>query len=323
MKQVKQLCYEQLKNMTTEAIKETIEPEDTDLETGLNAVLSELIGKTGESQCELQSSPTDSKSKSISKREECQRNTEFVDKHSPLKKVATGSNTVSSKTVRVESGTSVKEIVIRVSDVSGSESEDEVKRGKAEQYSDSQLDAGCAKPSLTTSAMDPEEIDRKVSSRATSVGTEEDKIEIHAEMASDETDLELGGQRGFRARSLSEESGSGDDLSDAEDRWDLGIPEAAILLEMELRKRALESELRRTSIQSSDEHEGSRAGTHSSSDQDMDSAFRASVAACCKESESWDEPTEGGRLDKAQLLELKLRQKALQSLLSKRKTSQS
>ena len=322
MKQVKQLCYEQLKNMTTAAIRETIEPEDADLETGLNAVLSELIGKSKESRGKLQdSSTTDSE---ISRTEESRHSTEPVDKYSPSEELTTGSSTCTppAKTLpQAESGTPVKEIVIRVSDISGSESEDEAEKGKGRQHSCSQPDAECVKSSLSVLATGPEAADKSPMEVSSSATTEaEDEIEIHAvETAFDETDLELGSQRGLRAGNSSREnleSDSADDLSEAEDNWDSSIPEAAVLLEMELRKRALESELRRTSSH----------GSHEQQDTSTDSALHASVAACCENSgnvDLWDEPGEGDGLDKAQLLELKLRQKALQSLLAKRKQSQS
>lgn len=312
MKQVKQLCYEQLKNMTIAAIKETIEPEDTDLETGLNTVLSELIGKTRESRGILQGSLADSETSRGDSAEKC----------SPSSgEVTAGSSVPPTKTVPpAKSGTCtpVKEIVIRVSDVSGSESEDEMKRGKGgRRHSCSQLDADHAK-SVLALGLEASDNPMELSSSAAAAIETEDEIEIHAvDTTIDETGFEFGSQRGVHAGNLSGENpqSDSDGLSEAEDDWDSSIPEAAVLLEMELRKRALESELRRT-------------GTHGSSEQDTgtDSALHASVAACCENSgimDSWDDPTEGDGLDKAQLLELKLRQKALQSLLAKRKQSQS
>ena len=116
--------------------------------------------------------------------------------------------------------------------------------------------------------------------------------------------------------------------SATEECWDGGyavnVPEAAHLLEMELRRRALESELKRTNsqqMQHGDNKAPERAGLQRKQiSEDMDRGTEdvslevgSAVRGCVGSGGTVDE---GGRM-----LELKLRERALQSMLARRERS--
>ena len=117
--------------------------------------------------------------------------------------------------------------------------------------------------------------------------------------------------------------------SATEEYWDGGyavnVPEAAHLLEMELRRRALESELKRTNsqqMQLGDDKALERTGLQQKqisenvdrgTEEDVSSEVGSAVRGCVGS---------GGTVDEdGRVLELKLRERALQSMLARRERS--
>lgn len=193
----------------------------------------------------------------------------------------------SSSPPKVASESGVKDFVIRISDVSGDEG------------------------SMVTS---PQKVDQAQSSPTVlscgTNGTEE-------RCATVDSDCGQGNEK-----ILSE-------TSSTEECWDGGyavnVPQAARLLEMELRRRALESELKRTNSQQmrhSEDKALERTGLKQKQnsedmdrgpEEDVSSKVGSAVRECVVSGGSVDE---GGRM-----LELKLRERALQSMLARREHS--
>lgn len=265
MKQVKRLCYDQLKSMDAGEVKQTIQPPVSDWDRGADAALMELL-----------------EHEAASPRPEEEQQTVG---HVP--------ESCSSPRATPEQG--VKDFVIHISDVSGEEGTRET-------------------------SPNPQEKDQ--ASTAPSCGTS--KIEETCTTVVDSD----GGQENLKVSSES---------SATEECWDGGyavdVPEAAHLLEMELRRRALESELRRANSQqmrhSEDkplESELSRTGLQSCEDMDTGTTEDVSseVGSAVREGGGGvDEGVGcGGAVDVGgKVLELKLRERALQSMLARRDRS--
>ena len=297
-KQIKQLCYEQLKNMSREDIRTAIHREDgSEMETSLNSMLVDLLGQDTPKGEDRESSPNESspQSKSGEVRESSPNESSPQSKSGEVRESSPNESSPQSKSGEVslshentweggdetaaESGGKVtdpqmEEFVIRVSDVSDDERDS----------------------SPLESAVDPS-CDKRDSDAALE---SEDRLELTVRATGDDIDRELCGRDVNKLCSSTESDkyerechgNNRDSSSDLDDDDDIvGVPETARLLEMELRKRALESELRRSGTERKEEV--------------------VPITDTMMEEES---------VDKGTLLELKLRQRALQALLVKKKT---
>ena len=261
MKQVKRLCYDQLKSMDADEVKQTIQPPISDWDRGVDAALMELL---------------EHKAPSPRSKEDEEQQTVVPETCSPP---------------RATSEHGMKDFMIHISDVSGDEGSRET-------------------------STNPQERDQ--ASTATSCETSKIEETCAAVVDSD------GGQENLKVSSES---------SATEECWDGGnavdVPEAAHLLEMELRRRALESELRRANSQQMRhsevkplESELRRAGLQqkqSCEDMDTDTAEDVSseVGSAVREGVG-----HGGGVDVGgKVLELKLRERALQSMLARDRSS--
>lgn len=320
MKQVKQLCYEQLKHMPVEEVKETIQPETSqDLEADLNSILAELLGKELQQEENRPSSYSRSRSTSVGKEDE--------------RKGSDGSETsggllMESPPLLKENEPDVREFVIRVSDVSEDEGKGggggrrrEGMRGKQHCLPDQE----CAE---SFSAVLPGRSGRPPQGSVAERVDTEDEIELNAKLSGDQIDRELcetSGERptpGEADNNKGSQSNSDRESSSVEGDWDLSyppeVPESARLLEMELRKKALESELKRAGLQQApqESQDQSRCVSHVG-----DTREQVMVPERRVEDEISDVDVEGA-VDESRELELKLRQRALQSLLAKRKQTE-
>ena len=238
MKQVKRLCYDQLKGMDADEVRQTIQPPPSDWDGGVDTALIDLL----EYEAPSQTTPEPRK-------DEEKQPVDHVPENSGPPKAAS------------ESG--VKDFVIQISDVSGDEGSMET----------SPLESSPTVPSNRT--------EERCATVDSDCGQENEKV-------------------------LSESSAT-------EECWDGGyavnVPEAARLLEMELRRRALESELKRTNSQQMQNSEDMDRGA----EEDVSSEVGSAVRGCVGSGGTVDE---GGRM-----LELKLRERALQSMLARRERS--
>lgn len=299
MKQVKQLCFEQLKMMDPSQISAIIQARSSQEPTCASTFAVAPLRKVGKDSPKQKSnvklSPqhyepkflgTDHSSESGSDVISSPQDTSSLKCKSSDKPVDNISNT------SLKSPTRVDEFIISVSDVS--DEDDSIVVGEM---------------TLNQDSMELHSTDH----------------DRHNKSFESESDASL------------ELDNEGGDLSD--------VPEAAQLLEMELRRRALESELKRvgrsTNVveKSSVEHNlgsvhveeqselksgASKDSTHSRSSgtdaSDEEGTYNEVVDYSGQQENSGDDE-EVIEVDFGTLLEMKLRQKALQSLLTKHKTS--
>lgn len=253
MKQVKRLCYEQLKNLDADELRQTIQLAVSDWDVGITAALVDVLGHEV---------PSQTNSGSHERKE--QQKSEHVTKISR-----------SPGEVSLASG-EVKEFVIRVSDVSGDE--------------DGESEGTSTTPSLTVQLCElpTDQIDIKNEKVKSVVGDPDDEPETQ----------NLSGKISDSDCAAVEECGDGVGAMD--------VPEASRLLEMELRKRALESELKRKTqipVERHVEEEGITAKENASTKAELSMQEHRKL---------------GGGSDAGKALELKLRERALQSMLARR-----
>ena len=274
MKQVKQLCLDQLKNMSQEDITEILDPGSSVRPINVDAAVLELLAPQTAG-----SSPGDGviSATTVSTAPSAQPSSSAVSVESVKKTnivrttegAAEGSERDNSEMMKMEGGktSSVteareKEGRLTVGDVS----EDE-----------NMAPANCSPQTMECDTT-----------------TEE--------LSADQQELTI-------TRGISSDSGTDSDdssMSELEDCWLCDFPEEvsewARLQEIEFRRRALEAELRRSDQA---EGKGERREHHSGVDHGP-----GSEAAPLHDS---------GKVDKLEALELQMRQRALQSLLAKKK----
>ena len=185
MKQVKRLCYDKLKSMDTDEVKKTIQPPVSEWDGGVDATLMDLL----EYKAPSQTTPDPREG------EEQQPVDHIPESSSPPKAAS-------------ESG--MKDFMIQISDVSGDEGSMETSTQKVDQAQSSPTVPSCGT--------------NRTEERCATVDSDCRQEEVLSESSATEECWVSGG-------------------------YAVNVPEAAHLLEMELRRRALESELKRTNSQ--------------------------------------------------------------------------
>ena len=276
MKQVKQLCLDQLKNMSQEDITEILDPGSTARPINVDAAVLELLAPqtAGSSPGEDILSAT-----TVS--------------------TASSSAQPSSSTVSVKSGE-------KTNNVSGTEGAAQLAEGSGREHGE-----------MIKMETSPVTEGREKEGKSSVSDVSEDESMAHTNcstqtMECDTTTEELSAdqQELTITQGISSDSGTDSDdsssMSELEDCWLCDFPEEvsewARLQEIEFRRRALEAELRRADQA---ECKGERKEHHSGVDQGAGS-----------------EPAplhDTGKIDKLEALELQMRQRALQSLLAKKK----
>ena len=259
MKQVKRLCYEQLKNMDAGELRRTIQLAVSDWDVGVNTAFMDALGDEVPSQ-------TNPGSTCTQERKEQRR----------LEHITESSSSPGEVSLADEE---VKEFVIRVSDVSGDED------GESKVTSTRGTANAMASLTVHSCGLPADQMDvanEKVKSVARDSGDELEAQDLSGKISdSDPAAVECWGGG-----------------------YAVDVPEAARLLEMELRKRALESELRRkTQVPVARHLKDEGVNLNASTKMELSVQEHEEV---------------GGVVDVGKALELKLRERALQSMFSRR-----
>ena len=320
---MKQLCLDQLKNMSTENIIEILDSQQSVRAINLDATVFELLGpptansntKSSSTAVTVDSSArTSSSSGSSSKgwtRESGKTGVMCVSEGTEMGQGADGNPLGMEVESSVGVGESLKTgprrssgrkkgITICISDVSG----DEGKAGN-ERYSREEVTLHDSSPTQTmecdTTTLDP-------SAHQTSIRPVQ-------------RDRELEQTQQERVDSDDSESTSSGSLSDLDDCWLCDfpeeVPEWARLQEIEFRRRALEAELRRADQMEVEDEEREGGGEEEVRREETGSGGEGKRDVV----PTLDPPSRGAdeKIDKLEALELQLRQRALQSLLAKKK----
>lgn len=264
MKQVKQLCLDQLKNMSQEDITEVLDPKSSIKPINLDAAVFELLDPQTEGN-----RPSDMLS---------------------ARTIGTDSSAhPSSSSVGVG-----RERTAEDTQLSGRDDENLIRMEGGESGRTSPVTKAKEKEDLRVSEVSENESEPQTMECDTT--TEELNDEQHAS------------QRHRRLPSDSDESDDSSSLSELEDCWLCDfpeeVPEWARLQEIEFRRRALEAELRRADQA---EGEGGRVTSEHCSGVDQEAGKDTGPLQ------------DAGKIDKLGALELQMRQRALQSLLAKKK----
>lgn len=271
MKQVKQLCLDQLKNMSQEDITEILDPRSSAKPINLDAAVFELLAPqtAGGSPGDGVLSATTSTASSV----QPSSSAVGVDSEKRIDSVCATEGTVLAEgTVRDDSEL-IEMKCVKTSPLTEAR----------ERTSDVSEDESVAHTNCSTQTMECD------------TTTEE--------LSADRQDLTITQRISSDSGADSDESSS---MSELEDCWLCDFPEEvsemARMQEIEFRRRALEAELRRA-----DQVEGEekRRGHQSGKDQKPG----------CDAAPLHD----AGKIDKLGALELQMRQRALQSLLAKKK----
>ena len=296
VKQVKQLCLDQLKGMSTEDILDTLDPQSAVKRINLDATVFELLGPgTAGSNMEedaLSATNVDTSTRTSS--------AASISGGDDLREGSSKTGICAAKGEKIGRGRRNIDKMERDSSVSIRESTSSSKVEDSLHLSDVSGDEGNANSSVHYR----EEVTRTSSSPLLTMECDTTTTELSVEHR---TTRELEGDSDDESVSTSSDSS----LSDLDDCWlsefPEEVPEWARLQEVEFRRRALEAELRRRGdqVEEGRGEEGRREE-------------RGSVG---REGEGDEEDPVPGpvKVDKSEAIELQLRQRALQSLLAKRK----
>ena len=319
MKRVKSLCYAQLKGMSEEEIKQALQPEDKAAST---SAPPEVTSSTS-NEIQTSNDRTDNVSNTKVDRqlkEESEGASDCCFHSEKEGRTSEKSQVLDTKDFLPLSQPHDKEMDIHISDVSGDEEERDTKQiNKAKDKEEAKIHG-----QLERSKNDSDETFRQEEERKKSVEPDKDHVCEEPDEVRVCSELESGG------------GGNGEEQ-------DVGVGEldAAQLLEMKMRRRALESELKkfatadkRTTMKPRSlpnrldlavESEEDYIEVCVSDSDAIDSGFEKEACQRRKEEEgdlSADkkvDEVESETMDTGELLEILLRQKALQSLLNKKK----
>ena len=342
-KNVKGLCYEQLKHMTREDIFQTLSPEEP-LSPDLNfdSVLRQLMSEDAPEQppmVDRQSADASftmcglSTPKSLTIEVGTSGESSTVVVSSILQDSHSSANPDTDKKER-KRGTDAALHVSDVSDDEGACSTTQLTERKAKYSHSRGMDCTEGSFSATISAADEEQVEVNVTSHNI---VDQELMNLPEPNQHDE-DVELCQTNYTTEQQCSaavSSDGVSDDGSSSGEDWEKTcsdeVSEAARLLEMELRKRALESELKKKQESRHKEEErtlddvsGLDGYMESDGNAKKTSVGRATKypTVCCRDTPAVGKDEDGGKSEgTASLgggLELQLRQRALQSLLAKR-----
>ena len=299
VKQVKQLCLDQLKNMSTEDILDTLDPQNSVKRINLDATVFELLGpKTAGNHTEDDASS--SMKVDTSARTFSSASTSGGDELREGGSSKTG--VCAAEGAAIERGRRNMDPESRVStrkSHSSSKEEDNVSDVSGDDEGNTNRSVECGEKVTCKSSSPLQTMECDTTTTDLSV---EPQTRREVEVDSDDDSVSIS---------------SGSSLSDLDDCWlsefPEEVPEWARLQEVEFRRRALEAELRRRG----DQVEG--GGGKEEMKEERDSV------ACEDERdrELTQDPLLAApgpvKVDKSEAVELQLRQRALQSLLAKRK----
>ena len=373
IKRIKSLCYEQLKGMSVEEITRALQREDSTATDDIPTSRSEVTSSAS-NQAQLAATVTKMKDFEKTSEERVSQTTQVLSHKKDGNKTNINPDT-ENRDIPLDSPQSKDELVLCVSDVSDEDEQSkDPKQAKKTKESEREKRRKNIDGSNNKSALLKEEY------IVTSL-----RVATHKKQSPDDKECakneRLAGSPNLEMKKETDETESKDDVTGSDDVTidkddvmsemntckDLAFDEAELessdedsdlnvevseldaakLLEMEMRRRALESELKKftqnnnqtTKLRSQTSLDDDRSGSeeecnylelHVSESEMLDSESQSSKDGCKQKNTLLNQDgnrdtgvneakVDNDTMDVGQLLEMKLRQKALQSLLNKKK----